>query len=127
MFGADGFDKNPAGLAELLSHHERLQEWLADQEVTLSYDGEGLARVEGCIDGWRVDPLIGPQLANEVGTYLGSVIVASVPGAVWTVWPNGHPVVTLAGGGEIDAVALTSERVASGQPSLTTVLETARR
>lgn len=51
----------------------------------MSYDGEGLASVEARIDGWRADPLLRPQLDNEVGTYLGSVILASVSGAAWTV------------------------------------------
>ena len=67
------------------------------------------------------------MLGNELGTYLGSVIVACVPDAVWTVWPNGHPVVTVAGGREIDVVALASERTVSGEPSLVSVLETAGR
>ncbi|TWP33981.1 DUF6278 family protein [Leekyejoonella antrihumi] len=51
-------------------------------------------------------------------TYLGSVIVAAAPGATWTVWPNGHPVVSLASGRDIEVVAVASQRVASGAPSL---------
>lgn len=120
--GSDGFDKNPAGLANLLSRHERLQQWLADQDVPLSYDVGGLARVEGCMDGWRADPLIRPQLGNEIGTFLGSVIVATVSSAVWTVWPNGHPVVALTSGRKIDVAALAARSVASGAPSLASVL-----
>ena len=127
MLGSNGFDTNPTGLADLLSHHERLQQWLADQDEPLSHDSRGLARVEARIDGWRADPLIRPQLGNEIGTYLGRVIVASVPGAVWTVWPNGHPVVTLTSGRHIDVVALAARHVTSGAPSLTSVLEAAGR
>lgn len=127
VFGSDGFDKDPTGLADLLSDHQRLQQWLVDHDLPLSYDREGLACVEARLDGWRADPLIRPQLDNEVGTYLGSVIVASVPGAVWTVWPNGHPVVTVASGREIDVVAFAANCVASGAPSLMSVLESAGR
>ena len=123
VFGSAGFEKNPEELTELLSRHERLAERLAADGVVLGYDAEGVALVEDHIDGWRGDPRSAPQLGNEVGLYLGSVIVASVPGAAWTVWPNGHPVVTVPNRREVDVVALGAERVSCGTPSLTSLLE----
>ncbi len=122
VFGTAGFEENPEELTELLSRHERLAEWLAADGVVLGYDAVGVALVEDRIDTWRGDPRIAPQLGNEIGLYLGSAIVASVPGAVWTVWPNGHPVVTVPNRRELDVVALAAERVSSGTPSLTSLL-----
>jgi hypothetical protein len=48
---------------------------------------------------------------NEVGLYLGSLIVATVPGACWVMWPNGHPVVGFASGRELDTTAIVRERL----------------
>ena len=45
-------------------------------------------------------------MAAELGLYLGTVIVGTVPGASWLAWPNGHPVVDLAAGKPIDVVAM---------------------
>jgi Family of unknown function (DUF6278) len=54
----------------------------------------------------------------EAGLFLGSVIVATVAGAHWRLWPNGHPVVRLASGRDLDVAAMTSERVSKGEPRL---------
>jgi hypothetical protein len=60
---------------------------------------------------------IGAALA-EAGLFLGSVIVATVTGAHWRLWPNGHPVVRLASGRDLDVTAMASERVSKGAPRL---------
>ena len=57
-------------------------------------------------------------LGTEVGLFLGTVITASVRGARWRVWPNGHPVVRLASGRELDVAAIGSARVHAGAPRL---------
>jgi hypothetical protein len=60
---------------------------------------------------------IGAALA-EAGLFLGRVIVATVAGAHWRLWPNGHPVVRLASGRDLDVTAMASERVSKGAPRL---------
>jgi hypothetical protein len=51
---------------------------------------------------------------TEADLFLGSVIVATVAGAHWRLWPNGHPVVHLASGRDLDVAAMTSDRVSKG-------------
>jgi hypothetical protein len=62
-------------------------------------------------------PQIAP-LGSQAGLYLGTVIVASVPGAHWRLWPNGHPVVHLSSGLDVDVVAIASNSVSQGSPLL---------
>ena len=57
----------------------------------------------------------------EAGLFLGSVIVATVAGARWRLWPNGHPVVRLASGRDLDVAAAASDRVSKGAPRLADV------
>jgi hypothetical protein len=84
----------------------------------LSNEPDGLVALDGALDEWAADPFIGPNLANEVGVYLGNMIVGNVQGARWTVWPNGHPVVGLASGREMDVTALVGQRQHGGGKSL---------
>jgi hypothetical protein len=49
------------------------------------------------------------------------VIVATVVGAHWRLWPNGHPVVHLASGRDLDVAAVASDRVSKGAPRLADV------
>ncbi len=70
------------------------------------------------LDQWRHQPGIGPALGTEVGLYLGTVLVGSVDGARWHVWPNGHPVVLLDSGREFDVTALVSDRLDRNGTSL---------
>jgi hypothetical protein len=58
---------------------------------------------------------------TEAGLFLGSVIVATVVGARWRLWPNGHPVVHLASGRDLDVAAMASDRVSKGAPRLADV------
>ena len=57
------------------------------------------------------------MLANEVGTFLGTV-----DGASWHVWPSGHPVVRVIPKRDIDVVDLAERRISSGRPNLTGIL-----
>ncbi len=125
VFGPQGFADDADGLATLLGRRERLAAWLAAQGTSLEQTPETLAVVDGLLDGWAVDPEIGPQLGNEVGLYLGCVIVRVVAGAHWQVWPNGHPVVRLRSGHEYDVVAFVEQRLRANGPGLMEVLRDA--
>jgi Family of unknown function (DUF6278) len=58
------------------------------------------------------------SLGSQAGLYLGTVIVASVPGAHWRLWPNAHPVVRLPSGRDVDVVAIASNSASQGSPPL---------
>jgi hypothetical protein len=60
-------------------------------------------------------------VGNDAGLFLGTVIIASIPGARWRLWPNGHPVVRLATGRDLDVVAMANDRVSKGSPLLADV------
>jgi Family of unknown function (DUF6278) len=122
VFGPRRFADDADGLASLLGRRERLAAWLATQGRHFEDSPETLAVVDSLLDGWVMDPEIGPQLGNEVGLFLGSVIVRVVAGARWQLWPNGHPVVRLRSGHEYDVVALVEQRLRANGPGLTEVL-----
>ncbi len=114
-------DSDTSSLPLVLRPTSSFRSWAADQGVTLDDSPESLDAVEARLDDWQASEM-GPRLNNEVGLYLGAVIVAHVPGARWVVWPNGHPVVRLASGKEVDTTAIVRERLSTGAPSLTSVL-----
>jgi hypothetical protein len=111
VFGPHGFVDDADGLASLLGRRERLAAWLSAQGRSLEETPETLAVVDDLLDGWSTDPEISPRLVNEVGLFLGCVIVRVVTGARWQAWPNGHPVVRLRSGQEYDVVALVEQRL----------------
>jgi len=123
VFGSPGLEPDAATMRSLFGHHERLAEWLSKAGHDLTYDADCLAVVESSIDSWRDNTQISPMLANEVGTFLGTVRVAE--GASWHVWPNGHPVVRVAARRDIDVFDLAAQRVSSGRPNLSEVLTNA--
>lgn len=103
---------DPDRLTELLARCETLRTWASSYGVALPDDPEGLAALDGHLDTWATAPEIGPALGNEVGLYLGAVIVKNVLGAAWQAWPNGHPVVRLRSGRDLDVLALAHQRLA---------------
>jgi hypothetical protein len=120
----------PAGLETVdgpLGNSDRLQVWSRSHGVVLNNDSEGLEALDAHLDEWFADPshheLFG--LANEVGIYLGNVIVKSVAGAHWKVWPNGHPVISFASASEIDVIAKVGERLLSSGSSLPSIYTSA--
>jgi hypothetical protein len=117
VFGNPGF-QDPKKLNELLSAHDDIPRWASARHVHLSNEPDALVTLDEVLDEWDEDPTIGPQLANEVGVYLGNMIVGNVQGARWTVWPNGHPVVGLASGRQVDVTDLVRQRLRSGGRSL---------
>ena len=109
----------PDRLDELLSRCERLRGWARVRGgFVLSGVPEDLELLDQAIDDWHHDGQTA-TLGNEAGLFLGAVIIASVPGARWQLWPNGHPVLRLTSGRELDVVALGGDRVCAGTPRLT--------
>jgi Family of unknown function (DUF6278) len=110
---------DPDRLDELLGRCDKLRGWVRFRGgFALSGVPEDLELLDQAIDEWHDDGQIA-TLGNEVGLFLGTVIIASVPGARWQLWPNGHPVLRLASGREVDVVALGGDRVSKGTPRLT--------
>ncbi|MGI5135938.1 MULTISPECIES: DUF6278 family protein [unclassified Streptomyces] len=119
VFSDDGTDA--AGVGELLSECELLRAQAGQDGVELDDSAASLEALDQLVPRWRDDEEILPWLGNDAGLYLGTVIVRTVAGAAWSIWPNGHPVVRLASGREIDVVADGHTWAATGAPELSYV------
>ncbi|MFC3574344.1 DUF6278 family protein [Streptomyces yaanensis] len=117
---SDG-DADAAGVAELLSECELLRSQAGQAGVELDDSAASLQALDQLVPRWRDDEEILPWLGNDAGLYLGTVIIRTVPGAAWEVWPSGHPVVRLASGREIDVVADGHTWASTGAPELSHV------
>ncbi|MFF4837388.1 DUF6278 family protein [Streptomyces sp. NPDC001315] len=109
---------DPEGVAELLSECELLRSQASQEGVQLDDSAASLEALDQLVPRWRDDEEVLPWLGNDAGLYLGTVIVRTVAGAVWEVWPGGQPVVRLASGREFDVVTAGHEWAASGVPEL---------
>lgn len=109
---------DPEGVAELLAECGLLREQAAVAGVELDDTAGSLERLDQLVPRWRDDPEELPWLGNDAGLYLGTVIIRTVPGAAWQVWPSGQPVVTLGSGREIDVVAIGHDWAETGTPEL---------
>ncbi|MDW8804471.1 DUF6278 family protein [Streptomyces scabiei] len=116
--GGDGDDDGHAGLAGLLAECELLRAQAAQAGVRLDDSVSSLEELDQLVPRWRDDEERAAWLGNDAGLYLGTVIVRTVPGARWEIWPNGQPVVRLASGREIDVVEAGQAWAASGAPEL---------
>jgi hypothetical protein len=114
-------EADPQGVAQLLSECELLRARAASAGVGLDDSAASLEALDQLLPRWRDDPDELPWLGNDAGLYLGTVIIRTVPGALWQVWPNGRPVVRLASGREIDVVEAGHEWAADGAPELSHV------
>ncbi|GGX94615.1 DUF6278 family protein [Streptomyces minutiscleroticus] len=112
---------DPEGVAELLSECELLRSQAHLAGVELDNSTTSLEELDQLLPRWRDDEDTLAWLGNDAGLYLGTVIVRTVPGAVWQVWPSGRPVVRMASGREVDVVASGHEWAASGVPELSQV------
>jgi uncharacterized protein DUF6278 len=94
-------------------HCERLQQWSLARGVALDNSESSLGMLDQRLDEWYSDQTHFEQvnLPVEVGMYLGHVIVTHVEGSRWIMWPNGHPVVRLRTGRELDVTAMVSSRL----------------
>ena len=105
----------------------RLKSWSLSHGVVLADDSAGLEDLDVHLDEWSVDPNHFEQvdLGNEIGIYLGNVIVKDVSGAQWKVWPNGHPVISLASARELDVIAMVGDRILNSNSSLSSIYSSA--
>jgi hypothetical protein len=103
-----------------LGDNGRLRQWSLAHGVVLTDDLTSLEVLDAHIDDWNSDPrhYESVDLGNEVGTYLGNVILKNVTGAQWRTWPNGHPVITLGSGRELDVTAMANDRLTRSGSSL---------
>ncbi|MFD3515038.1 DUF6278 family protein [Streptomyces sp. NPDC058657] len=111
-------DADQAGIAALLAECELLRVRAAQQGLELDDSPASLAALDQLPPRWRDDPEEMPWLGNDAGLYLGTVIVRTVPGAHWHLWPSGTPAVVLASGRDIDVVGAGLDWAASGAPEL---------
>ncbi|KOG43079.1 DUF6278 family protein [Streptomyces resistomycificus] len=110
--------RDPEGIAELLAECELLRSQASREGVQLDDTAASLEALDQLVPRWRDDEEVLPWLGNDAGLYLGTVIVRTVPGATWDLWPSGQPVIRLASGREFDVVATGHEWAASGVPEL---------
>ncbi|MGW0911394.1 DUF6278 family protein [Streptomyces sp. NPDC002784] len=114
---SDGDDTHE-GIADLLAECDLLRSRAAREGVRLDDSAASLEALDQLLPGWRDDEEVLAWLGNDAGLYLGTVIVRTVPGARWEIWPNGQPVVRLSSGREFDVVASGHEWASSGAPEL---------
>ncbi|BFP51172.1 DUF6278 family protein [Streptomyces griseus] len=118
---AAAVETDPDGVAELLAECELLRVRAGQHGLELDDTPASLAALDQLPPRWRDDPEELPWLGNDAGLYLGTVIVRTVPGAVWDIWPSGRPVVRLESGREIDVVAAGLDWAVAGSPELSQV------
>ncbi|MFJ2435712.1 DUF6278 family protein [Streptomyces anulatus] len=118
---AAAVEADPDGVAELLAECELLRVRAGQNGLELDDTPASLAALDQLPPRWRDDPEELPWLGNDAGLYLGTVIVRTVPGAAWDVWPSGQPVVRLESGREIDVVAAGLDWAMAGSPELSQV------
>jgi hypothetical protein len=113
-------DLDPDTMNDHFGRCEGLRNWARMRGFALSGIPEDLELLDQAIDERPIGAFNDPwcQAEGEVGLFLGTVIVASLAGACWRLWPNGHPVMRLASGRELDVVAMGSARVSTGVPRL---------
>ncbi|MFC5799079.1 DUF6278 family protein [Streptomyces formicae] len=109
---------DPDGVGELLAECELLRVRAGQQGLDLDDTPESLEALDQLPPRWRDDPEELPWLGNDAGLYLGTVIVRTVRGASWHVWPGGHPVVRLASGREVNVVEAGLDWAVNGSPEL---------
>ncbi|MFB7455887.1 DUF6278 family protein [Streptomyces sp. NPDC088337] len=123
-FGAVAFSEGSAGsesraaLAQLLSECELLRSQVSGTGLRLDDSAASLEALDQLLPRWRDDEETLTRLGNDVGLYLGTVVVRTVPGAGWEIGPGGRPVVRLASGREIDVVTAGHDWAGAGAPEL---------
>jgi hypothetical protein len=109
---------DPGDLADLLSTCELLRAQASEAGVRLDESAASLEALDQMLPRWRDDSEEMSWLGNDAGLYLGTVVVRTVPGAVWEIRSSGQPVVRLASGREVDVVEAGHAWAESGVPGL---------
>ncbi|MFJ8859063.1 DUF6278 family protein [Streptomyces sp. NPDC102451] len=115
---AAAVETDPDGVAELFAECELLRSRAAQCGLELDDSPASLSALDQLPPIWRDDPEELPWVGNDAGLYLGTVLVRTVPGAVWDILAGGGPVVRLSSGREIDVVAAGLDWAMSGSPEL---------
>lgn len=118
---ADRPAEDQEGVAALLSECELLRAQAAQAGLRLDETPASLEQLDQIVPRWRGDEDAEGWLGNDAGLYLGTVLVRTVPGAYWQVWPSGRPVVVLSSGRRIDVVERGHEWARYGSPELSQV------
>jgi hypothetical protein len=105
-----------------------LRKWSREHGLNLDDGPESLKALDERLDSWNFDATDHGQvdLANEVGIYLGTVIIKNLEGSKWRVWPNGHPVVLLHGGRDFDVTRFANDRLNHSGAGLVALYDQAR-
>lgn len=125
VFGPPGFDE-PQRLAASLRACPGLRAWAVSRGVLLDDTPHSLRLLDELLEAPDAGPGIAAHLDDQIGCYLGTVIVQHVPQARWRVWPNGHPVVALASGRDLDVLALAGRVGQDAGPTLTAIYNSVR-
>lgn len=108
-------------MGELLAECELLRARAGQEGLQLDDSPASLTALDQLPPRWRDDPEELPWLGNDAGLYLGTIVVRTVPGAVWDVLPGGTPVVRLESGREINVVEAGLDWAVTGAPELSQV------
>jgi hypothetical protein len=117
VWGSPGFQNEPDQLADLLATCQQLRRWAGVHGVELDASPESLSALDEALD--RIPNRQRDRaLANDAGCYLGTILVRHHDQARWQIWPNGHPVVRMPSGRDLDVVAIVSDAAQGGTPQL---------
>ena len=120
VFGTPGADDSER-LFQLMSRCARLRELASGQGLTLADDPDSLAVLDRHLDAWNTEPPIHPFPEQDIGCYVGTVIVSHARDARWSVWPNGRPVVHLSSGVDLDVFKRVRRRLSGRRRTLTSI------
>ncbi|MFF9376400.1 DUF6278 family protein [Streptomyces griseoluteus] len=109
---------DPEAIAALLSECELLRSQADRAGVRLDDTPASLEALDQLVPLWRDDPETLPWLGNDAGLYLGTVVVRTVPGAVWRIRRGGEPVLRLRSGREFEVAEPGRQWATSGLPEL---------
>jgi hypothetical protein len=109
---------------ELLSECGRLRERARRAGVELDDSPRSLDDLDRLLALWRANPGSASWLPIEAGSYLGTVMTRSLPGARWQIGLDGHPVVRLHSGRVFDVLSASGGQ--AGVPTLASSYAQAR-
>lgn len=110
--------EDPEGVNEMFSECEMLRVQARAAGLELDESPASLDSLDQLMPRWRRDPEAVPWLGNDAGFYLGTVIIRTIPGAGWQVWPNGQPMIRLASGRELNVIESGVSWAMTGSPEL---------